>query len=40
MKGNRKDLHGVGNSLYFFLVFSGPHPWHMEVPRLGAELEL
>ena len=24
----------------FFLVFLGPHPWHMEVPRLGAELEL
>ena len=24
----------------FFFVFLGPHPWHMEVPRLGAELEL
>ena len=26
-----------------FLVcvpFLGPHPWHMEVPRLGLELEL
>ena len=23
-----------------FLVFLGPHPWHMEVPRLGTELEL
>ena len=21
-------------------VFLGPHPWHMEVPRLGVELEL
>ena len=20
------------------LVFSGPHPWHMEVPRLGVEI--
>ena len=25
--------------LYFF-VFLGPHSWHMEVPRLGVELEL
>ena len=23
-----------------FLLFSGPHPWHMEVPRLGVESEL
>ena len=21
-------------------VFLGPHPWHMEVPRLGDKLEL
>ena len=26
--------------LIFFFFFLGPHPWHMEVPRLGAELEL
>ena len=25
---------------FFFLVFLGPHPQHMEVPRLGVELEL
>ena len=25
---------------FFFFVFLGPHPWHMEVPRLGAESEL
>ena len=25
---------------YFFFVFLGPHPQHMEVPKLGAELEL
>ena len=27
---------------FFFLSFVllGPHPWHMEVSRLGAELEL
>ena len=22
--------------LFIFLVFLGPHPWHMEVPRLGV----
>jgi len=25
---------------FFFLVFLGPHLWHMEVPRLGVESEL
>ena len=24
----------------FFFFFFWPHPWHMEVPRLGVELEL
>ena len=28
------------NFLFFFLVFLGPHPWHMEISRLGVELEL
>ena len=32
------------NSFFFFLslsfVFLGPHPLHMEVPRLGVQLEL
>ena len=28
------------NGLFFFFRFLGPHPWHMEVPRLGVELEL
>ena len=23
-----------------FCFFLGPHPWHMEVPRIGVELEL
>ena len=27
-------------SLSFFFLLLGPHPWHMEVPRLGVELEL
>ena len=26
--------------LTFFFFSLGPHPWHMEVPRLGVELEL
>ena len=26
--------------LVFFLLFLGPLPWHMEVPRLGVESEL
>ena len=26
--------------ILFFFVFLGPYPWHMEVSRLGAELEL
>ena len=25
---------------YYFLLFLGSHPWHLEVPRLGVELEL
>ena len=25
---------------FFFLMFLGPHPWHMEVLRLGAISEL
>ena len=29
-----------GRAFFFFLVFLGPHPGHMEVPRLGVELEL
>ena len=24
----------------FFIFFLGPHPWHMEVLRLGVQLEL
>ena len=25
---------------FVFLLFPGPLPWHMEVPRLGVESEL
>ena len=27
-------------NIFLSFVFSGPHPQHMEVPRLGVELEL
>ena len=26
--------------LFYFIVFLGPHPWHMGVPRLGVKSEL
>ena len=26
--------------IIIIIVFLGPHTWHMEVPRLGVELEL
>ena len=26
--------------IYFFFCFLRPHPWHMEVPRPGVQLEL
>ena len=34
---------GAFESEFFYLfifLFLGPHPWHMEVPRLGVESEL
>ena len=27
-------------SFFFFLIFLEPHPWHVEVPKLGGELDL
>ena len=43
-----RNYHNIINQLYFknkaliffFFFFLGPHPQHMEVPRLGVELEL
>ena len=32
--------HHHTNNSFFFLCFLGPHPWHMEVPRLGDKSEL
>ena len=26
--------------IYLFIVFLGPHLWHMEVPKLGVQSEL
>ena len=31
---------GLSSVWLYFFVFLGPHRWHMEVPRLGVELEL
>ena len=28
------------NIVLFFFLEGGPHPWHMEIPRLGGQLEL
>ena len=33
-------LVGISAVMAFFLCFLGPHLQHMEVPRLGVELEL
>ena len=30
----------LGLFFSFFFVFLGPHPQHMEIPRLGVESEL
>ena len=27
-------------SFFFFFAFLGQHSWHIEVPRLGVELQL
>ena len=34
------NLLGLLTFCLFVCLFLGPHPWHMEVPRLGTELEL
>ena len=37
-----KDDNNLEKSWVIFVlfIFLGPQPWHMEVPRLGVELEL
>ena len=37
---NGSQQLGEGTMLVFFFCFLGPHPWHMEVTRLGVKLEL
>ena len=38
LRGQGSNTHPHGYQLGSF--FGGPHPWHMEGPRLGVELEL
>ena len=33
-------VYNIVIHIFFFFCFLGPHLWHMEVPRLGVELEL
>ena len=43
MECGKNDLVEASVLFYFYyfnFVFLGPHLWHMEVPRLGVELEL
>ena len=35
-----KTIQACGLFIYLFISFLGPHLQHMEVPRLGVELEL
>ena len=40
-KGKKKSSQRFEEAyLFFFFRFLGPHPWHIEVPRLGVESEL
>ena len=39
-QGLRDEREPVSPAGFFFLVFLGPHPEHMEVPRPGVEQEL
>ena len=34
------NFHSVAINYYHYFVVLGPHPQHVEVPRLGVELEL
>ena len=36
-KGRKREQQIIVGIFFFFYW---PHPWHMEVPRLGVELEL
>ena len=38
----KMPLNQLEDNLFSFFsgLFLGPHPWHVEVPRLGVSLEL
>ena len=36
----KNKTNKISRDKTIFFVFLGPHPWHMEVPRLGVESEL
>ena len=33
-------IQHLSKFFYLFLSFLGPHPWHMELPRLRVKLEV
>ena len=37
---NDKHTKGSGECKFGGGVFLGPHPWHIEIPRLGVESKL
>ena len=39
-KAEKKDHLELKEFFFFFFFFLGSHPQHMEIPRLGVELEL
>ena len=34
------SFYSILVNIFLFFIFLGPHPGHLEVPRLGVELEL
>ena len=37
----RRERKAIANSgCFLFFAFLGPHPWHMEVSKLGVKSEL
>ena len=40
MLSHNRNCHRPIIIIFVFLLFRGPLSWHMEVPRLGVELEL
>ena len=39
-ESTRKQQGRISFFFFFFGLFLGPHPWHMEVPRLVVKLEV